>query len=149
MMSLERLSKDGRLKKTPASKQEISDLLAAAECYLGDARVVQVSLDGRFSAAYSAVLQGATALVRCHGYRSVGLGHHATTFTALSVILGTGARGLIAYFDACRSKRNRAQYHRVGLVTEKELAELIEETRQFISLVKTRIADEFPRYSPD
>ena len=49
-MSLDNLVKIGRLKRHPATSAEVSDLLAAAERNLIDARVDSISVENRFVA---------------------------------------------------------------------------------------------------
>jgi hypothetical protein len=65
------------------------------------------------------------------GYRTVGAGHHATTFDFLAEALGEEHSDLVNYFDDCRRKRNLADYAGVGYVSETEASELLVEARAF------------------
>ena len=49
----------------------------------------------------------------------------------MPLILGEDRKKDAQYLDACRSKRNIAEYDRVGVVTEKESDELIEFVIEF------------------
>jgi len=130
-MSLNDLLASGRLKRHRTSQQEIADLLHLADQYIQDAKVEAISLDLRFSTAYQAVLQLATIPLHCTGYRTSGLGHHATVFEALPLIMGEAYEPLASYFDSCRVKRNVAEYQRIGEISKSEVAELIAAVERF------------------
>lgn len=124
-MSLEDLLRRDRLRRHRSSPDEIAGLLAAADRGMADARVEGVSLDGRFTTAYGAALSLATAVLAADGFRSSGLGHHATVWAALPFVMGEGYQEVADYLDGCRRKRNLLSYERVGLATEAEVEELV------------------------
>ena len=57
-MSLDNLAKIGRLKEHKATRAEVSDLLAAADRNLADAKVEAISVENRFDAAYKGLHGG-------------------------------------------------------------------------------------------
>jgi uncharacterized protein (UPF0332 family) len=115
---------------------------------LKDASLKGLSPDRRFTTAYNAILQAATAILRCGGYRTTGKWHHATTFQALRHVLGEEHHETIDHFDACRSKRNITDYDRAGEVSRKEADELLREARNFNTFVRRWISDEHPELAP-
>jgi len=145
-MSLEELLRQDKLHAHKTSREEIRSLFRVVERLLQDAEVVGVSPDGRFVSAYGAVQQAATALIRCYGYRTRGLGHHATTFEALELILPQ-ERKLVSYFQSCRSKRNLADYTQAGVVSEREVKDLLKEAKAFVRLVRGVVRSRFPQYA--
>ena len=56
-----------------------------------------------------------------------------------------------AYFDACREKRNVAEYDEAGRIMQSEVEELIEAAEEFRSQVESWIAQTHPDLaaSPD
>ncbi|MHB1362143.1 MAG: SAV_6107 family HEPN domain-containing protein [Thermoleophilia bacterium] len=130
-MSLKRLSRNGKLRRQATSVDEIADLLAVVDRDLRDASLKGLSADRRFATAYNAVLQLATVVLRTEGYRTAGLGHHATTFEALPMIMGGEVGDMAYYFDACRAKRNVTDYGRAGSVSESEADELLIVAKEF------------------
>lgn len=106
MTGLQRLLSEGRLRRQPASGQEIRDLLAVAGRDLDDARISLLSPDRRFATAYNAALQLATVLLRAESFRTAGPGHHQTTISAIPLVLGCRLQSSADFLDACRSKRN-------------------------------------------
>ena len=134
-MNLTELLNAGRLRKHSTSAQEIANLLATAERDLADARVEQVSLDGRFARAYNAALSLATIPLYCAGCRTARY-HHLTTFDVLPVVMGKQMQELADYFQTCRAKRHRLQYDRAGEVSERNLHELIESIESFMEQVE-------------
>ena len=88
-VSLQNLLKIGLLKEHPPDAAEVQRLLAAAARNLADARVVMISPETRFDAAYKAVMQAALAALMAHGYRpdTNRSGHHATVVQGLALTI--------------------------------------------------------------
>jgi len=100
---------------------------------LKDAAIEGLSVDRRFATAYTAALQLATVVLRASGYRassSIG-GHHWRTISLLPVLMGAQQRPRKLYLDSCRRARNEADYDRIDVVSEAELAELLEDALEF------------------
>jgi len=78
------------------------------------------------------VLALATIVIGASGYR-VGRvpGHHRLTIDLLPVLIGAYVGPRAKYFDACRRKRNQADYERAGAVTTVEVDALLEATVEF------------------
>jgi hypothetical protein len=130
-LRLDDLLAAGRLKRHSPSPAETGDLLALAERQLADAAATGLSPDGRFAAAYSAAITLATAVVRASAYRVAGApGHHRLTIELLPVFLGDGQRRGATYLDACRRKRNVAQYDRADTISLAESRALRAATRE-------------------
>jgi hypothetical protein len=125
-MSLDNLVKIGKLHRHAPQRDEIQRLLRGLERNLADAQVKALSDEGRFAAAYDALLRIATIALRSSGYRtSVDQpGHHAITLQALPLTLGIDA-DLTIQLDAFRRKRNRAAYEGDDSVSATEVDELL------------------------
>jgi len=122
-------------------------LLSIANIRLKDAAVKGLSSDSRFSLAYDAALQLATIPLLCKGYRTSGIGHHATVFESLKSTMGPLEAELAKYFDACRNKRNRLAYEAAGKVTLTEAKALLRQTKEFRETVVTWLKANFPEYT--
>ena len=133
-MSLKDLLNQGRLKQHKTSKKEIENLLELVRRDIKDAKVGGLSSDRRFACAYNAVLQLATILLYCKGYKPEGTGHHFTVFQAMKIIMGNNYYTLADYFDSCRSKRNITDYDYAGAISDLEAEELIEEAEKFLEI---------------
>ena len=142
-MTLTELLEARQLQRHKTSAQEIANLLATAERDLADARVKQVSLDGRFARAYNAALSLATIPLYCSGCRTARY-HHLTTFEALTLVMGKQMQELADYFQTCRAKRHQLQYDRAGEVSERDLHELIESVESFTEQVKEWLRTNHP-----
>jgi uncharacterized protein (UPF0332 family) len=121
-------------------------LHAVADRDLRDAKIPELSADRRFATAYNAVLQLATMVVACEGYRVVGLAHHQTTLRAFEVAMGAQASALAAYFETCRRKRNQVDYDMANVATESEAEDLVQKAEEFRGLVKSWIRGRHPQY---
>ena len=130
-MRLKKLLAEGQFRKHKTSAREIAELLAIVERDLRDAGQPDLSCDRRFTTAYNAALQLATIALHAAGYRTVGGGHHWATLHVLPEIMGSKAQKRRDYLDACRTKRNVADYDRAGEISETELTEILDETRKF------------------
>ena len=143
-MTLKKWANERRLKHHVPSREEISDLFGLVDRDIKDAQIDALSADRRFATAYNAALQLGTVILRASGYRTSGLGHHWVTFQAISEILDADAQSWADYFDACRQKRNEADYDCAGMVTETEAKELLSETISFSSSVKVWLKEHHP-----
>ena len=110
-VSLQNLLKIGQLKEHTPDAAEVQRLLAAAGRNLADARMITISPETRFDAAYKAVMQAALAALMAHGYRpdTNRPGHHMTVVQGLPLTIGlTPAR--VGVLDTLRRKRNLSDY---------------------------------------
>lgn len=69
-VALDNLARIGQLKAEPPNATEAQRMLAMARTRLADARLAQLSDEGRFTSAYNAAHAAALAALRWHGYRS-------------------------------------------------------------------------------
>ena len=144
-LRLDDLLAGGRLKRHSPSQAETGDLLALAERQLSDASVTGLSPDGRFAAAYSAALTLATVVVRANALRvAAAPGHHRLTIDLLPVFMGDQQRRGATYLDACRRKRNVAQYDRSDTVTPAEAQALRAAARELREEVLAWLAEAHP-----
>lgn len=144
-MNLKELLNQGRLKLHKTSKEEISNLIKLIKRDIKDAKIKELSLDRRFATAYNAVLQSATILLYCCGYKPYGVGHHWVVFEAMKEILGKEYEDLGDYFDSCRAKRNLIDYTSTMSVSEKETEELINEAEKFLEVVVSWVKTNYPK----
>ena len=123
-MSLEQWAKNGWLRRHKSSRQEIADLFGIAKRDLKDAES-NISADWKFGIAYNAALKLCTILLHASGYRPEQKLGHYRTITALPLILGDEHKDNADYLDACRGKRNTAEYDSAGAVSGDEAVELV------------------------
>ena len=123
-MSLRKWVDHGWLRPHTTSREEIHNLLRIADRDREDA-TGDISPDWRFGIAYNAALKLCTILLYAEGFRPEKTLHHYRTIQALPVILGRERPEDAQYLDACRNKRNIAEYDYVGGVTERDARELI------------------------
>ena len=125
----------GQLKAEPRNVQEAARMLAMARTRLADARLSNVSLEGRFTSAYNAAHAAALAALRWHGYRSE---NRYTVFQCLTHTVGWPASRL-RVLDAAHQKRNLAEYEGYLEVQESTVEELCAVVASLISDVQTSI----------
>lgn len=144
-MTLSQWFDNGWLKKHTTSPQEIANLLMIVERDLKDASKGAVSADWRFGIAYNAALKLCTVLLYAAGYKTERNLQHYRTIQALPKIIGMHKAEDAQYLDACRSKRNMAEYDTVGVATNNDADELIAFVQEFkkeaISYIKTNNPD--------
>lgn len=98
-------------------------MLAIVERDLADSEQ-SLSADWQFGIAYNAALKLCTILLYASGYRPEKNLAHYRTLQALPLILGPGRDDDADYLDACRAKRNTAEYDAAGTVSQTEADEL-------------------------
>jgi hypothetical protein len=133
-----------KVQRHATTRQEQDDLRSVVVRDLADAVLPGLSDDRAFATAYNAVLQLAKMTIAAAGYRVVGQGHHHTTFQAVELALGPPAAVYIAYFDACRRKRNQLDYDVAEVATHTESQELVRKAREFQQLVEQWLASHYP-----
>jgi hypothetical protein len=145
-MDLQQWLAEGSVKVHDPSRLEIGRLLAVAARDLKDASSKGISVDRRFATAYAAALQLATVVLRASGYRasSSAGGHHWRTISLLPALMGAQQQSRRLYLDSCRRARNEADYDRIGVVSESELLELLEDTLEFRNEVLAWLSTEHP-----
>jgi hypothetical protein len=132
---LENLARIGRLKSQPADADELARLLIMARTRLADARQANVSIDGRFSSAYTAAHAAAVAALRRQGYRSE---NRYLVFQCLEHTAGCpAARWRV--LAAAHETRNRSEYEGFVEAEERGVAELIEVAEVLIKDVETLV----------
>ena len=99
------------LEKVEPDSENITRLLAAARRNIADAKIMAVSSENRFDAAYKAIMQLASASLQANGCRTLTSkpGHHMTMIQTLGQTLGLDKQTVIV-LDALRKQRNVADY---------------------------------------
>ncbi len=124
-MSLGTWSKNGWLRPHRTTPAQIAELFAIVDRDLEDAGTERLSTDWQFGIAYNAALKLCTILLYAEGYRPEKNLAHYRTLQALPLILGAGRQHDADYLDACRSKRDTAEYDSAGRISPEEARELI------------------------
>jgi len=138
-MSIEDLVNSGSVHPFKATQDEVDRAAEIARRDLALAEnMVEESLDWSYSIAYNAVLQACRACMLHLGYRPASAEGHKNTFEFMQSAVDDPFKGLIPYFDRVRKKRHRTVYDEVGLITEKEVRELLKNARRFMSYVESR-----------
>lgn len=130
--ALENLLRIGQLKAEPRNLAEVSRMLAMARTRLLDARLTNLSNEGRFTSAYNAAHAAALAALRWHGYRSE---NRFTVFQCLTHTVSWPASQW-RVLDAAHQKRNMAEYEGYLEVEESTIAELYALVAQLIDDVE-------------
>lgn len=120
LLKLDNLVRIGQLKAEPRNAQEVARMLAMAQTRLSDAQLKKLSLEGRFTSAYSAAHAAALAALRWHGYRSE---NRYTVFQCLTHTLGWPANRW-RVLDTAHQKRNLAEYEGYLEIEESTVAEM-------------------------
>jgi len=110
-MTLENLLAIHRLQAFEATPGGVLRLLASAERNLVDARLIELSNDNRFDAAYKTIMQCAMIGLWAKGFRTATSqpGHHQTALQTLPKTLGLTVDTVIV-LDALRKQRNLNDY---------------------------------------
>jgi hypothetical protein len=122
--------------------------LRSVERSLADAQLEKLSPEGRFAAAYDALLRIATVALRASGYRTSPdrPGHHAITLQSLPLTLGIDP-DLLAELDAFRRRRNLAAYEGDDSVSDRDVAELLATARKLSVRLSGWLATNHPGFA--
>ena len=142
-MSLSQWLKNGWLKSHQPSKREIADLLAIVERDLSDAQTDSISDDWKFGIAYNAALKLCAVLLLAEGYKAEKNLNHYRTIHAMGEVF-PDRKADVHYLDACRAKRNTAEYDCVGVVTHADAEELVGFVKEFRPVVLQWLEEKHP-----
>lgn len=120
--NLENLASIGKLKRERTSQFEFDGLVQSGRRRLADARVANLSIEGRFDLAYNASHSLALAALRWHGYRS---DHRYLVFQCLPFTLGMESAQW-RLLSLCHERRNLAEYEGHLDVEDRLVAELVD-----------------------
>ena len=130
---LDNLVKIKKLKKESPDQNEFDGMVNSAKRRLQDAQVKGLSEEGQFSLAYGASHALALAAMRWHGYRS---DNRYLVFQCLEQTIGLeNAKWRV--LDKCHKQRNLAEYEGHLEITPQLLQELIEVSKELLTLVET------------
>src|SRR5579863_6807606 len=108
-MSLQNWLQNSWLVQHITSEQEIANLFALSDRDLAACQMQGLPADWRFSIAYNAALQAATAALAAAGYKATRDNHHFRVIQSLEFTTAPG-RKVIDTFDGFRKKRNTISY---------------------------------------
>ena len=123
-MTLQSWLQNSWLVQHTPSAQEIANLLKLSDRDLRACQLAGLPADWRFSIAYNAALQAATAALAAAGYRAARDNHHYRVIQSLEFTIAPD-RKVIDAFDGFRKKRNISNYDLPGSVSDKEAAEML------------------------
>jgi hypothetical protein len=148
-MTLNDWQKAGWLTAHRPSADETARLLALVERDLASCLTPGLDSDWRFSIAYNACLQCAVAALAAEGYRAGREAHHYRVLQSLTFTLGLEPE-VVRILDSFRKKRNLCDYELTGLISEKELAEVVGMAQSLRDRLKTWLLERHPDlHSPD
>lgn len=139
-MSLQDLLNDGRLEEHRTSRKEIEQLFAVFERDMADAQIEALSPDRKFATAYNAALMVARISLASSGYRTSGEGSHYWTIQSLAFILPLDT-STIRKFNKFRQKRNISGYEMIGMISQQEVAEMIDLAKELHGIVLEWLAN--------
>ena len=131
--------KDLTLEAINPDAATIQRLVDGAVRSLADARLADISPEGRFDMGYKAIMQLANAALQANGYRTLTSkpGHHQTMIQTLVHTIGL-ERASVVMLDGLRKQRNVIDYS--GDVVSKSMAnECLEHAEQLIEHVLWRL----------
>lgn len=132
----------GWIDDLPPTRDEIEALLSVLSRSLDEASGPLKYPDTRFDLAYRAVLTAATIVVRAEGARVHRQRYHEQTFRALQLLNLPGLSKQSAFYDACRRKRNVAEYEMAGNVSMGEAQDLLQEAERLAKAVREWLAEQ-------
>lgn len=147
-MSLENLTKIGRLKPHSASKEEAGRLLAAARRNLKETSIPGLSPETRFDLAYKAVMQCGLLALMANGCRpsTNEPGHHATIVQTLPLTIGLDNARMVV-LDKMRRTRNVNDYSG-DTVSEEEAAACIRSAESLLTSVTEWLKQNRQEWAP-
>ena len=136
MTNYSNLIKDRLIKQGDFSQTQINDCLKIASRDLITAEnIVEKSPEWAFNIAYNAMQQAGRAFMFSEGYRTVGVGHHATVIVFLEIALNKEFEDTLILMDRMRRKRNHATYDTIDSISTTEAKHAYINAKQFVDKI--------------
>jgi len=130
-MSLQQWLDNAWIETTKRSAEAVSSLLGVADREIADASLTEISPDGRFAHAYTAVRGLCELALHATGYCvPKGARQHERVIESLKFTLGGVWVEEADFFDRCRRIRNESLYDRAGIVQHQDADELLAAARK-------------------
>jgi len=123
-MTLKDWENAGWLKRREPKAEEIARLLNLVDRDLASCQTEALDPDWSFAIAYNACLGCAAAALAASGYHASRDAYHYRVLQSLAHTIGIEP-ALLRKLDAFRKKRNLSDYEFAGLVSRRELEEVI------------------------
>lgn len=137
MKKFEELVKQGVIRKGDFTKQQADDCMGVAKRDLETSKkILNQNTDWSYNISYNAMLQSARALMFIRGYRSVGEHHHVATIRFMELEFGNKHKDLLTMMNVTRKKRNKAVNDMSGMISEKEAATALKNTKEFVNIIE-------------
>ena len=139
-MALENWFQQGKLLKHKTTEEELKAIFGVIDRNFKDAAIKGLSSDQKYILSYQAAFKVALALIKCHGYRPIKIGHHYIVWQCLKELLNEEKiRKQVLLFENAAKKRSKLSYDIAGLASQKEADEMCRETQDFVRRVKEEI----------
>jgi len=149
-MSLQQWLDNSWIVRADRSKVETAGLLGLVDRDLSDGSLDQISSDGRFGCAYSAMRSLCQLALHAEGYRvRKGQREHERVIESLKYTLGIEWNDQADYFDRCRRIRHKLMYDAADVVNRIDANELLESAKTLreavIAWLRSKHADLVPQ----
>ena len=112
------------------------------------ARTEDLTPDWRFGIAYNAALKLCIILLYAEGYRPENNLAHYRTLQSLALVLGDSHGPDVDYLEACRVKRNKAEYDSIDQASPEQATELLEFVEELTKKVTRWLQEKHPDLVP-
>jgi uncharacterized protein (UPF0332 family) len=145
-ISLDKLLREGKLKRQPTGSQYLSHLLEAAKRNYDAAVLLKGKAnEAAFKLVYDALLQISRAVLLLNGYRPDDGEQHKTALSAAGKLLGEEFDLVIARIQKFRIKRNDCLYDPRGFISQAETEAIFKTAREFWSEVRKYLYKKNPQ----
>lgn len=143
---IQKLEKQGKLRKQKAGIVQIEALLKQAILDLNEAKKVsQIAERATYLLAYMAMLKAGRALLLLEGYIPDDGAQHKTVVEVTSVILGNKYKNLIGQFETMRRKRNEMTYEAGTLLSKSEAQKAFSDAISLVQKIFKEIKSKNPQ----
>lgn len=144
-MSLNDWLNSSWIKTHKTSVQETQNLLNLIRRDLKDCQSNEISADWRFAIAFNAALTCCQIALYCCGYEIArGQSEHYRIIQSLTLTLGEEFAPVKNYLNACRNKRNIADYESAGTVSSAEATELFKISSDLFFALNKWLSENYP-----
>ena len=143
---LDRLTKEGKLKRQETDIDFLNNLLDSAQKNFEAASLIRGKVDeAAFKLVYDGLLQLVRLVLLLNGYRPGDGEQHKTTFSVAGELLGEEYKTLIEKIQKFRKKRNICVYEPRGVINKSEVESIYRTSQEFWRKVRKYLREKSPQ----
>jgi hypothetical protein len=150
VMDCQKLVNEGKIQPATCSQVDIKNLLSAADSDMTMAESLMAqNLHVAYSVSYHACMKICCAYMKARGYKPANSRAHEHILEFMKATVGDMCAHHVEFFEAMCSKYDQAVYENADIISDTEVEELLNKSKEFAHIIKNRLQKDFFGQAPN